>query len=124
MGIFSSNLIPPKHEMIEKNMRRVGLEPPEVAKLYTIFMNLDKENCGYILLTEYLERLLGIKRTLFTEAISDLIECKNIGVMTFPEMVEMTCTFSTFETYDLLKFVYFCMDRDKIGDVDIKECEV
>jgi hypothetical protein len=53
----------------------------------------------------------------------DMIDSEYAGKITFGEFVDVTCTFACFETIEMIKYCWFILDRDKVGEVDIKEVE-
>ena len=113
----------PKDERIDKIIKKLMLEEEDLVLLYTIFNRYDREGSGFISTIDYFEQLLKIKPSLFTDAMFDIIDSEYAGKITFGEFVDVTCTFACFETTEMLKYCWFILDRDKVGEVDIKEVE-
>ena len=113
----------PKDERIDKINKKLMLEEEDLVLLYTIFNRYDREGSGFISTIDYFEQLLEIKPSLFTDAMFDIIDSEYAGKITFGEFVDVTCTFACFETTEMLKYCWFILDRDKVGEVDIKEVE-
>lgn len=113
----------PKDERIDKINKKLMLEEDDLVLLYTIFNRYDREGSGFISTIDYFEQLLEIKPSLFTDAMFDIIDSEYAGKITFGEFVDVTCTFACFETTEMLKYCWFILDRDKVGEVDIKEVE-
>ena len=113
----------PKDERIDKIIKKLMLEEEDLVLLYTIFNRYDREGSGFISTIDYFEQLLEIKPSLFTDAMFDIIDSEYAGKITFGEFVDVTCTFACFETTEMLKYCWFILDRDKVGEVDIKEVE-
>ena len=113
----------PKDERIDKISKKLMLEEEDLVLLYTIFNRYDREGSGFISTIDYFEQLLEIKPSLFTDAMFDIIDSEYAGKITFGEFVDVTCTFACFETTEMLKYCWFILDRDKVGEVDIKEVE-
>ena len=113
----------PKDERIDKTVKRLSLEEEDLIQLYAIFNRYDKEGSGFMSTIDYFEQLLSIRPSLFTDAMFDIIDSQYAGKITFGEFVDVTCTFACFETSEMLKYCWFILDRDKVGEVDIKEVE-
>ena len=113
----------PKDERIDKTVKRLSLEEEDLIELYAIFNRYDKEGSGFMSTIDYFEQLLEIRPSLFTDAMFDIIDSQYAGKITFGEFVDVTCTFACFETSEMLKYCWFILDRDKVGEVDIKEVE-
>jgi hypothetical protein len=47
-----------------------------------------------------------------------MLETKKSGVISFGEYVEIICTWGTFETIDMIKYIFYCLDSGKTGFVD------
>ena len=113
----------PKDARIDKLVKSLNLEEDDLIVLYTIFNRYDKEGSGFISSVDYFEQLLEIRPSLFTDAMFDIIDTEYAGKITFGEFVEVTCTFACFQTTEMLKYCWYILDRDKVGEVDIKEVE-
>jgi Ca2+-binding EF-hand superfamily protein len=113
----------PKDERIDKAKARLDLEEEDLIQFYAIFNRYDKEGSGFVSTIDYFELLLQIRPSLFTDAMFDIINSQYAGKITFGEFVDVTCTFACFETTEMLKYCWFILDRDKVGEVDIKEVE-
>lgn len=122
MGQKSSSTVVPKDPRIDKHRSGIGLPEDKLEELFNVFSALDKANCGSIDNDAFLE-FLGVKRTIMTDGIFELIDSANRGVIDFAEYVDIVCTFSVFESGEMMKFIMYVLDPDKKGDADIKETE-
>jgi Ca2+-binding EF-hand superfamily protein len=113
----------PSDPRIDKCRTRLSLIDEDILALYEIFNRYDKESAGFISTADYFKQLLGIESSLFTSAMFDIIDSEYAGKITFGEFVDVTCTFACMETMELIKYCFFILDRDKVGEVDIKEVE-
>ena len=113
----------PKDDRIDKCTKKLMLEEDDLILLFTIFNRYDREGSGFISTIDYFEQLLEIKPSLFTDAMFDIIDSEYAGKITFGEFVEVTCTFACLEPIEMIKYCWFILDRDKVGEVDIKEVE-
>jgi Ca2+-binding EF-hand superfamily protein len=64
------------------------------------------------------------ERTLFGDAIFDLIDTEDTNVIEFGEFVQAVCTFVMFQPVDILRFSFFIFDKDKNGYIDKDELEL
>ena len=113
----------PSDARIDKARARINLVDDDILVLYEVFQRYDKEGSGYMSTADYFLQLLQIKPSLFTDAMFDIIDSEFAGKITFGEFVDVTCTFATFESMEMIKYTFFILDRDKVGEVDIKEVE-
>jgi Ca2+-binding EF-hand superfamily protein len=113
----------PKDDRIDKCSKKLMLEEDDLVLLFSIFNRYDREGAGFISTIDYFEQLLEIRPSLFTDAMFDMIDSEYAGKITFGEFVDVTCTFACFETIEMIKYCWFILDRDKVGEVDIKEVE-
>lgn len=58
------------------------------------------------------------KRTLCANTMFTMLETKKSGVISFGEYVEIVCTWGTFETINMIKYIFYCLDPAKTGFVD------
>jgi Ca2+-binding EF-hand superfamily protein len=125
LGMFKSKVhaLPPSDPRIDKWKTKISLADEDIMVLYDVFNRYDKEGGGFLSTGDYFLQLLQIQPTLFTIGMFDLIETQYAGKITFGEYVDVTCTFALFETMELIKYAFFILDRDKVGEVDIKEVE-
>jgi len=113
----------PNDDRIEKIKKRIGLAEEDLQVLFQIFNRYDKEGAGFISTADYFTQLLKIKPSLFTDAMFDIIDSEFPGKITFGEFVDVTCTFACFESIEMIKYTFFILDRDKVGEIDMKEVE-
>jgi Ca2+-binding EF-hand superfamily protein len=112
----------PKGARIEKHRLSDRLTDEALAKMYDTFCELDKSMCGSVDQGAYL-KFLDVPRSMLTLGIFELVACDHLGVMTFPEFVDIVCTFSVFETREMMQYLMYVLDPIKSGDADIKETE-
>lgn len=113
----------PSDPRIDKQKARLTISDEEITVLFDVFTRYDKEGSGFISTADYFNQLLQIQPSLFTDAMFDLIDSEYAGKITFGEFVDVTCTFACFESIEMIKYCFFILDRDKVGEVDIKEVE-
>jgi len=113
----------PKDDRIDKCRNRIDLTDEDIMVLFDIFNRYDKEGVGFMSTADYFQQLLEIRPSLFTDAMFDIIDSEYPGKITFGEFVDVTCTFACFESLEMIKYTFFILDRDKVGEVDLKEVE-
>ena len=125
MGLNGSkvDVVVPTDDRIDKQKARLNIVDEDVLGLYEVFQRFDKEGSGFISTEDYFKQLLQIEPSLFTDAMFDMIDSEYAGKITFGEFVDVTCTFACFESIEMMKYCFFILDRDKVGEVDIKEVE-
>jgi len=125
MGVGKSQVavVVPTDPRIDKQRARIGLNDEELTIIYNIFCIYDKEGVGFISTDDYFKQFLQLTPSLFTDAMFDLIDSEFAGKITFGEFVDVTCTFACFESLEMIQYCFYILDRDKVGEVDIKEVE-
>lgn len=111
----------PKDFRMDRCIKTFDLPADKVAYLYKIFCRLDAQNAGFVNIVDYFETYLNLKRSLLTDSMLSLIESRNNNYLSFGEFLELTCTFACCEQLDLIKFVFFSLDNEKVGTVDKNE---
>lgn len=113
----------PTDDRIDKCRNRIDLTDEDIMAMFDIFNRYDKEGVGFMSTADYFQQLLQIRASLFTDAMFDIIDSEYPGKITFGEFVDVTCTFACFESLEMIKYTFFILDRDKVGEVDLKEVE-
>lgn len=124
MGVGSSiAVVVPTDDRIDRQKKRLEMTDEDILGLYDVFLRYDKEGAGFISTEDYFKQLLQINPSVFTDPMFDIIDSEFAGKITFGEFVDVTCTFACFESIEMIKYCFFILDRDKVGEVDIKEVE-
>ena len=55
------------------------------------------------------------KRSIFGDAIFELIDCNQSGSLTFGEFLHAVVTYCLFEQDEMLRFCFFIFDKDKVS---------
>jgi Ca2+-binding EF-hand superfamily protein len=124
MGVGSSiAVVVPTDDRIDRQKKRLEMTDEDILGLYDVFLRYDKEGAGFVSTEDYFKQLLQINPSVFTDPMFDIIDSEFAGKITFGEFVDVTCTFACFESIEMIKYCFFILDRDKVGEVDIKEVE-
>lgn len=92
----------------------------EVKIFWRAFRKIDKKLQGTIELGAFY-KFFETRRSIFGDAIFELIDCRNSGRIDFGEFIQTVVTYSLFEREEILKFCFFIFDKDKNGYVEQEE---
>lgn len=123
MGLTQSAQVIPKDTRIDGVRKRLTMTDEDFSVLLLIFKRFDKESKGFMSSIDFIKEYLHLTPSLFTDAMFDIIETEKPGEISFGEFVDMVCTFSLFESLEMMKYCWYILDRDKVGEVDLKEVE-
>ena len=118
------NTVPIGDERVERCTELLQLTKRDIASFWKIFQTYDREREGTISVDCFFSDICKEKRTLFGDAIWDLIDTEDTDTIEFGEFVQGVCTFAMFETADVLRFSFFIFDKDKNGYIDKDELEL
>jgi Ca2+-binding EF-hand superfamily protein len=96
------------------------LEVEDLAKLHSKFRRHDKDNSGTIDLGEFY-KMVEEQRSVFGDAIFDLIDVDDSASVTFSELVSAILTYGMFAKEEVLKYCFFVFDKDKNGYIEEEE---
>ena len=118
--MWKINQKPVVDDRIEKVRDVLKLSEKDVLSSWRAFRRLDKEGCGLVYTGNFF-RTLGEEPTLFTTAIFDITETKDRYQVDFGEFIHSVCTYAAFQYKEMVRFVFFILDKDKNGYVDREE---
>ena len=118
------NTPPVSDERISKVQDQLNLTPSDIAGFWKVFRKFDREHAGVITMDIFFQDICLEERTLFGDAIFDLIDTEDTNVIEFGEFVQGVCTFAMFQPVDILRFSFFIFDKDKNGYIDKDELEL
>lgn len=110
----------PQSVRVDKWVKLLELTPQQVEQMFIQFQALDNENMG-CLNNNYFIKHLSFETNLLTAGMFELVLTERMGVCSFGEFFDIVCTFGMFEVTEVLKFIFFVLDPEKMGDADIKE---
>lgn len=112
----------PLDEKALKYVNRLEIPNEQIQQLWLLFNEHDPEKKGQITITHYFQ---GIVEEEFIPILGEgLLALLGIGAngrLNFSEFVQLTCAYATFAPMDLIKIVFYLLDRDKTGLVDCLE---
>jgi Ca2+-binding EF-hand superfamily protein len=112
----------PLDEKALKYVNRLEMPPDKIQELWQLFNEHDPEKRGQITITHFFH---GIVEEEFIVVLGEgLLALLGIGAngrLNFSEFVQLICAYSTFAPMDLMKIVFYLLDRDKTGLVDCLE---
>lgn len=120
MGLNSSVPVPTPDVRTLRAMELGHLNMKELQIFWLAFRKIDKKLQGTIELGAFY-KFLEEKRSIFGDAMFELIDCRNSGRIDFGEFVHAVVTYSLFEREEVLKFCFFIFDKDKNGYVEQEE---
>jgi Ca2+-binding EF-hand superfamily protein len=97
------------------------LNDENLVDLFLIHTAMDREGEGLVDSSDFFDKYLEIRPNLMTESVLKLVDNKKLGMITFGEYVDIICTFCCFEIAEIIKFVFYTLDAEKIGKVDKNE---
>lgn len=124
MGTALVTAAPIDDYRIDRAMKTFDIPAEKIQVLWNIFCRLNRNLPGNLAVSKYFEKHLKIKRSRIANAMFDLLDIdvsENEDKLTFPQYVELTCTFACMEQLDLVKFVFYALDSMKTGTVDKNE---
>lgn len=111
----------PKDYRIDKCKKVFGLNDENVVDLFVIHMAMDREGLGFVETIDFFDKFLEIPSNLLTESVLKLIDNKKLGFVSFGEFLDIVCTYCCFEIQEIIRFVFYTLDAEKIGTVDKNE---
>lgn len=96
------------------------LSDDDVESIWKVFLKIDVARSGYAE-TNVLFQYFDLDRNVLTDRLLELIETKSSTNITFGEFFTLICTVCCFEQSEMLKYVFFVLDKDKTGYIDITE---
>lgn len=115
-NLLAIYVAPTADDRIQRAMQTFELTKHDMLVFWNIFKKHDVGKRGMISTTSFFD-LIHEPRTLFGDALFDLIECVDDDTIDFGEFVAAICTYCFFEIPEILKFCFFVFDRDKNGFV-------
>jgi len=106
---------------IDKCVKRMSYTEEEITVLYTIFNSFDKEGLGYITTDDFFAAFLQEKRTAFGDSVLQLMQIKDMEMITFGEYMDIVSSFSLFEEKEVLSLAFIMFDPERTGFVDKDE---
>lgn len=118
------NKPPVSDERIQRVQERMRLSNKDIAGFWNVFRRWDKDREGVISMEVFFREICKEERTLFGDAIFELIDSEDTACIEFGEFVQAVCTFAMFQVKDVLRFSFFIFDKDKNGYIDKDELEL
>lgn len=116
------NKLPVPDERMQETIDLLQLKDKHIKRLYKVFKKYDKDRSGTIDIDEFF-KCIHEKHTTFGDAIFDLIDCDDSGVLDFSEFVTACGTYCMFGPEEVLKFAFFVFDKDKNGFIEKAELD-
>jgi len=116
------NKLPVPDERMQETIDLLQLNDKHIKKLYKVFKKYDKDRSGTIDIDEFF-KCIHERHTTFGDAIFDLIDCDDSGVLDFSEFVIACGTYCMFGPEEVLKFAFFVFDKDKNGFIEKGELD-
>ena len=91
-----------------------------LVDLFLIHTAMDRKGDCEISTGDFFDSL-EIQANLMTESLLKLVDTKKRGYISFGEYVDIVCTYCCFEIKEIVKFVFYTLDAEKIGKVDKNE---
>ena len=111
----------PRDWRCDRCVKIFDLVDEDIDNLYKIYLKYDQAGTGWIPIQHYLDNILHLGKNILTDAIFELLNTKEASAINFGEFVHISCTFSCFEAIEMLKFMFYILDREKTGYVDKTE---
>lgn len=111
----------PRDWRCDRCVKIFDLQDEDIDSLFQIYVTYDTGGTGWIPIPHYLENVLHLGKNILTDAVFELLNTKEASAINFGEFVHISCTFSCFEAIEMLKFVFYILDREKSGFVDKTE---
>lgn len=120
-NLIAINLAPTSDARIRRAMQTFDLTKQDMLVFWNVWNKHDVRRRGMISMSAFYENVVHEPRTLFGDALFDLIECIDADTLDFGEFVAGICTYCFFEIPEILKFCFYVFDRDKNGFVPATE---
>lgn len=111
----------PRDWRCDRCVKIFDLTDEDIDNLYILYSKYDSSGTGWLPIQYYLDTVLGLSKNILTDAIFELLNTKEASAINFGEFVHISCTFSCFEAIEMLKFMFYILDREKTGYVDKTE---
>ena len=111
----------PRDWRCDRCVKIFDLQDEDIDNLYKIYAKYETTGTGWLPIQNYLDIVLGLGKNILTDAIFELLNTKEASAINFGEFVHISCTFSCFEAIEMLKFMFYILDREKSGYVDKTE---
>jgi len=112
--------IPHPSEKLQHTIDTIHLSVEDLAQLFELFKQHDKDNSNAIDLDEFYA-ILDERRSVFADGLFDLIDADDTGTLDFSEFVVTIMTYGLFEELEVLKYCFFVFDKDKNGYIEEDE---
>ena len=99
------------------------LDAKEINKFYDVYKKLDKTRAEVIPSDVFFAGFHHKEGTQIGDALLELIDVDNSDQLTFPEFVQLVCTFAFFEEAEVLRLCFFVLDATKRGHCRPDELE-
>ena len=116
-NILAINVAPTSDDRIQRAMQTFDLTKQDMVQFWKVWNRHDMSRRGMISMSAFYENVLHEPRTLFGDAVFDIIECVDPDTLDFGEFVAGICTYCFFEIPEILKFCFYVFDREKNGFV-------
>ena len=109
--------LPPLENRVHKCIKFYRLKEKDVKHFYYIFSRLDKNLSGLIDIADFF-KFLNEPRSLIGDTIFELVDCRHATAITFTEFFYAVLTYCFFEGEEVMRFLFFIFDRDRMGYID------
>ena len=120
-NLLAVNVAPTSDDRIQRAMQTFGLTANDIVPFWKVWKRCDVSRQGMISTCTFYDKVVHEPRTLFGDALFDIIECVDPDTIDFGEFVAAICTYCFFEIPEILKFCFFVFDREKNGFVPQSE---
>lgn len=100
--------------------KKYELTKKDVKKLWAGFMNGNMSMTGEITFEEFCN-MVHVRKTLFSQAIFDLVDEDGGGTVDFAEYIKALVSFGLFDVDDVLRLCFNMFDEDKSGYLEFEE---
>lgn len=116
-NLIAIYVAPTSDDRIQRAMQTFDLTKRDIRVFWKVWTKHDLSRRGMISTQAFYDNVIHEPRTLFGDAVFDIIECIDPDTIDFGEFVASICTYCFFEIPEILKFCFYVFDRDKNGFV-------
>mmetsp|Transcript_91801 Transcript_91801/g.262514 ORF Transcript_91801/g.262514 Transcript_91801/m.262514 type:complete len:343 (-) Transcript_91801:1358-2386(-) len=116
----AAHSVPTPDSRTLKAMELGHINMKELGIFWSAFRSIDKKLTGSVDISDFY-KFFEEKRSIFGDAIFELIDCNQSGSLDFGEFVHAVVTYCLFEQDEMLRFCFYIFDKDKNGYIEQEE---
>eukprot|EP01039_Chlorochromonas_danica_P005278 gene5278-5813_t len=117
----SAHVKAPVDYRVERCIKNFQFPQEKIEELWRLFTRYDREGKGFVTADDFFVDVIKVKRNGLTDAMFGLIDCKTNTHLNFGEFVELICTFACFERPELVRYLFYILDQNKTGLIELNE---